>query len=292
MTDVVLGFKAFDIHELLCHFVAREAGFYRRQGLSVGLIDTTFVADEDLPPVFFSAACGAALAAWLQGRPQKVVLVATDCPMFWLYGRGDLQALRRSRIASYPAAAPPSHYLNAALALEGLQIGVDVEVLAARDDSARIGLLAAGDVDAAVVSSALPPAVAAAYGLKPRLFFADRIRVPTTGLAIDPRLQRSQPEIVRAMVAAAGESLQLIKTRDVLVEKVLREYFHIPLHALRSTADLAAGCFSGSGQSREDICETAITLMQGQLQCNRPRQADALYDFSLLNALSPLNARL
>jgi|GEM_PF-1359496 len=289
MTDVVLGFKAFDIHELLCHFVAKEAGLYEQQGLNVKLVDTNFAADQALPELFFSTACGAALAGWLNGTPQKVIFVATDRPLFWLYGRDglcdkdapeSLQGLSHCRIAGYPEFAPPTHFLNAILAQGGLNPRTVIESIPARDDTARIGLLVAGDVDAAVISSALPPAVMAKYGLKPLLFFGEHLRIPTTGLVIHPSLVERHPDVVGAMVSVYRQSLQLINGDDNLVRKVLGQYFAIPLRGLGTTSDLVRQCFCSDGQSSTAILEEAIKVMQLQLQCDDPPVVNALYDFS------------
>ena len=81
VTRVLLGFKAFDPHELLCHFVAAEGGLYSRHGIRVRLVDITFVPDAELPAELFQVSCGAALAGALQGNGQRVVFVATDRPM-------------------------------------------------------------------------------------------------------------------------------------------------------------------------------------------------------------------
>jgi hypothetical protein len=49
MTTITLGFKAFDPHELLCHFVADMAGLYRRESLQVELADITFIPIPNSP---------------------------------------------------------------------------------------------------------------------------------------------------------------------------------------------------------------------------------------------------
>ena len=283
MTDVVLGFKAFDIHELLCHFVAQEAGLYAQQGLNIKLIDTNFVPEQSLPEVFFSVACGAALVGWLNGVPQKIMFVVTDKPLFWLYSRADIdsiQHLQHCRIATYVGVAPPSYLLNAILAQQGLDLRAEVENIPARDDIARIGLLKSGNVDAAVVSSAVPPAVMMKYDFKQLLFFGEHVRIPTTGLAIQPALKDRHPEVVAAMVDIFTRSLQLIKGRDVVVQKVLARDFDIPLPAVSPTVDLLAECFCHHGQSSTKIVEGAIKLMKMELQCSEPPIDNALYDFS------------
>lgn len=97
MIKVQLGFKAFDLHELTCHFVAESAGFYAEHGLDVSLMDTRLVPDSELPQGLFSAACGSAVFRWLHGEKLKVVLVAAERPMFWLYTHSDVAGLGELR---------------------------------------------------------------------------------------------------------------------------------------------------------------------------------------------------
>ena len=83
MRKVRIGFKAFDPHELMLHFIAVDSGLYKKEGLDVELNDITFADDQALPSGLFQVSCGAALSGALQGNGQRVVFVATDKPMFW-----------------------------------------------------------------------------------------------------------------------------------------------------------------------------------------------------------------
>ncbi len=69
--QVKIGFKAFDPHELLCHFVALEAGLYQHHDITVELFDLTFAEDMSLPEDMCQVSCGAALASRPQGQPAK-----------------------------------------------------------------------------------------------------------------------------------------------------------------------------------------------------------------------------
>ena len=115
MKVIQLAFKAYDVHELLCHAIAEYTGLYADAGLCVKLVDATFVPDEALPDNTFQVACGAALASFLSGQRRKVVFVACDKPMFWLYGRtgiDSLDQLGQARVATFPDLAPPSQFLK------------------------------------------------------------------------------------------------------------------------------------------------------------------------------------
>ncbi len=109
--DVTCGIRAFDPHELLCHAVADRHGFYADEGLTVGLRDTSFTPDADLPATsYFQVACGAAALGRKAGHPWKVVLAGVDRPMFWVYGTAS--SLVGARIAGYPPGSPPDVLLR------------------------------------------------------------------------------------------------------------------------------------------------------------------------------------
>jgi len=77
MTEVECGIKAFDVHELYCHFLAERLGFYADEALAVRVVDVTFTPDERLPQRnYFQVACGAAYLGRREGFPFKVVLAA------------------------------------------------------------------------------------------------------------------------------------------------------------------------------------------------------------------------
>jgi len=284
MQTVYLGFKAFDIHELGCHFVASHAGIYEAQGLRVRLIDTTFTTDEQLPPLSFQAACGSALAGWLKGAPFKVVFVATDHPMFWLHGRAGLtwDKLKGGTIAGFPSAAPPSHFLRHVLGKVGLDSASDVKVLSVRDDVARLGLLRSGDVDAAVVSSAVLPPQAESCGFSPMAFIGDVVRVPTTGLAVHASALREQTELVRSMCRAYRMALHVLHTDYGLLSAALMRFPGFQGEDAAAACEIIRTFYTRDGRSAHNVLEHGIELMRSALGLEGELPAESLYDFSLL----------
>ena len=185
MKTVKCGIKAFDIHELLCHFVAQRGGFYAAAGLDVKLVDTTFTPDEKLPVAdYFQVACGA--AAFSRDIAFRVFLAAVTRPMFWLYGSAGtekVEQLAGKRIATFPPLAPPYWFNRIALRNHGLDPDKDVELKPARDDAIRLGLLREGAVDAALISSAISPVTLQELGLNVLSLVGDEIRFVTSGIA-------------------------------------------------------------------------------------------------------------
>jgi hypothetical protein len=279
MNKVWLGFKAFDIHELLSHFVAQHCGFYRHQGLAVELLDTTFTADEQLPVHTFSAACGAALFAYLGGADNRVVLVNTCQPMFWLYsceGLDSIEQLAGKRVASYPPMAPPAHFLSM------LTEGLAVQCVPVSTDLARLGLLKSGEVDAALISSAFPPAVMAEKGFAKAVHLGETLRVPSTGLTVKTQLLSDEPELVASMVRAHQQALQVIAKDDRLLSEVLQSCFDLPPALISATLSMIRSLFTEDGRvSDADVSQAVVTVAAHLGSDALP--AAPLYDFRLLS---------
>ncbi|RPH96136.1 MAG: hypothetical protein EHM68_11680 [Lysobacterales bacterium] len=279
-TPVTLGFKAFDAHELLCHFVAVQAGLYQRGNMAVQLADITFVADAELPEHVFQASCGAALASAVRGSGQKVVLVAVDRPLFWIWSRaplGNLAALARRRLATFPVLAPPHALANIVLRKAGLDAERELTLLPARDDLARLGLLRSGSADAAVISSAIAPARLAGLGFHPLCCIGDELRWPTTGLAVNQALLQRAPEQVRALVGIHRESLRMVHADIELTAAVLRDWFDVAPAIAAETAQSYATAFTADGRTSPAIAQGAIDALCAALGIAAPPAWQGFY---------------
>jgi ABC-type nitrate/sulfonate/bicarbonate transport system substrate-binding protein len=283
VTKIRLGFKAFDPHELLCHFVAVRAGLYERERLAVELTDLTFTPDAELPPEICQVSCGAALQGALQGNPQRVVFVATERPMFWLHGAvPDLAALRGRTVATYPAVAPPARFARMILQGAGLDPDADVTLAPARDDTARLGLLRSGSAAAAVLSSAVPPPVVERLGFRTLSFFGDAIRIPTTGLAVHARRLAEDRAQVAALVRVLKGGLDRLHRESALAARVLQETFDIDAAIAPATAALLERHFSRNGRTDAALAQGVIDRMRAALGVERPLAFEEVYDFTLV----------
>jgi len=264
MTNVKIGFKAFDPHELLCHFVATNAGLYQRENITVELVDITFVADADLPHDVSQVSCGAALSSALSGTPQKIVFIATDKPMFWIYSNPkipDISGLVNSKIATFPVMAPPHHLANIFLKRMGINVDQQVTLLPARDDVARFGLLASNHVDAAVISSSIAPEKIHQAGMRKLCFLGDEIRIPTSGLAVHPAYFEKEEKLVWTLVRILRQSLSIIHHDVAVTGEVLHKYFAVDDQFKEKTAKLFQGCFTRDGCTTPTIAQNAIDAM-------------------------------
>ena len=285
MNTTKLGFKAFDAHELLCHFVAVKAGLYKSENLDMELFDLTFTPETEMPVDMFQASCGSGLAGALKGLGQKVIFVAVDKPMFWLYGNDQtrtMEELVNGRVATFPAQAPPHHMANMILGKSGIDIDNAVRLVPARDDVARFGLLKSNSVDAAVISSAIAPPKVLQSGFPMLCFFGDEVRIPTTGLAGHESHITKEKTLAGTLVHILGQSLDLIHRDAELVAGVLEEYFDVDKGLSTETALLYQGFFVKGGRTTDEIARGAIDAMSGSLGISSPPGIDEVYDLSLL----------
>ncbi len=289
MDQLNLGFKAFDLHELLCHFVARKAGLYKTCDMDIQLLDTTFVPQHELPQNLLQVACGSALLEWMNGASLKVIFVSTDQPLFWLYGREEIETvaqLEGASIAGFPGFAPPAALLRVALRSTGVAPD-NIRVEAVRDDTARLGLLRSGDAAGAVISSAMPPAELEGMGFKPLLFFGDCMRVPTTGLAVSSELLESKPELIQKITSIFLASLRLIHTDEQLLKQVLLDCFQIEKACLDKTCHLIQNRFSKTGYTEPEVTNEAIALLAKDLRLKPDSMpGEPLYDFRFIKSIA------
>jgi ABC-type nitrate/sulfonate/bicarbonate transport system substrate-binding protein len=283
MKNVYLAYKAYDIHELLCHAIADAAGLYARAGLSVKLLDSTFTPDDALPENTFHAACGAALASFLTGQQRKVVFVACDRPMFWLYGRAGVDSvakLAQGRVATFPDVAPPSKFLQRYLREAGVAPGL----LPCRDDTSRLGLLSSCSVDGALISSNYLPHEVEARGPVQLAFLGDTLRLPSTGLAVASELHQSNPQLVADMVKVYQEAMKLVFDDDQTVLRlVLEQAFDKSAEGLDSAIQVIRHCYNPFGYSYENVLQEAIDGFAAGMGL-ASRSSRELYEFKYIKS--------
>ncbi|MEN8133288.1 MAG: hypothetical protein ABFS45_24555, partial [Pseudomonadota bacterium] len=135
--------------------------------------------------------------------------------------------------------------------------------------------------DAAVISSAIPPATVEEAGFHELCFFGDAIRVPTTGLAVHAIQLKQQTELVKTLVAILKESLSLLRSDPVLVARVLQRYFNVPDDITDKTAAMYEKLFTHDGQTTPEIAQLAVDSLCKSLQINESIPWQEIYDFSL-----------
>ncbi len=283
MKTIECGIKAFDIHELLCHFVARRGGFYASAGLDVRLVDTTFTPDDKLPVAdYFQVACGA--AAFSQNVSFRVYLAAVTKPMFWLYGAAGtdgVEQLAGKRIATYPPLAPPYWFNRIAVRNHGLDPDTDVELKPTRDDAIRLGLLRAGAVDAALISSAVSPVTVQRLGLNILSLVGDEIRFVTSGIATTEKIAEEDPGLVERLVGVYRRSLAVIRDSPADIHSILQDAMNISHEDAVKTYELILPCYTPNGYVDPESLQAGLADLGTELGEGAAISAEEVYDFKL-----------
>src|SRR4051794_19819054 len=139
-------------------YVARDRGYYQKEGLDVDLILMRGgVANQALigGNVEFTTVPTAGLQAALQGAPLKVVLSTFHKPMFWLYSRPEIHSVKElvgKKIAVSSLGAAGDSALRELLKRNGIDENREAAILAIGTTGTRLGALSTGVVDAAMMT--------------------------------------------------------------------------------------------------------------------------------------------
>lgn len=288
MKTVECGIKAFDIHELLCHFVARRCGYYEAAGLDIRLLDTSFIPDDRLPDAnYFQVACGSALLS--RNVRFRVVLAAVTRPMFWLYGAagiGAVEQLAGKRIATFPPPAPPYWLNRIVLRKHGLDPDTDVELKPARDDAIRLGLLREGAADAALISSAVSPVAIQRLGLNSLTMLGDELTVVTSGIATTEKIASEDPELVGELVNIYRQSLAVIRDSPAVIHSILEDVMSISREDAVKTRKLFLPCYTPDGYVDAESLQAGLADLGAEPGMDVPPDAGEIYDLEHLRKQS------
>jgi ABC-type nitrate/sulfonate/bicarbonate transport system substrate-binding protein len=286
MTTVQCGIKAYDVHELLPHLVSKRLGLYRDAGVDVEVVDVTFVPDRELPSAdYFQVACGAAYLGRREGHPFKVVLAATDRPMFWLHGRPDVERiedLAGTRVATYPPVAPPHYFHRMTLRNHGVDPDQDLAFLPGRDDIIRLAMLRDGDVQAAAISSAISPVTVGRLGLRRLAYFGDEVRFVTTGIATTEGILEQQPDLVATLAGVFLRALTTIHDSPGEVVPIIADVLREPEDVAAETYALIVDTYTRDGRVTQEQAQAGLDRVGAEVRFGTDVAASDLYDFSLL----------
>ena len=111
-------------------------------------------------------------------------------------------------------------------------------------------------------------------------FIGDKLRLPSTGLAVSAEQVEAAPDRVAAMVGVYRRSMQLIFSDGALLRSVLAGTFAIPEPGLPSAVETVRACYNPGGCSEPDRLQAAVDGVAATMGLES-RPASELYDFSL-----------
>ena len=216
MRELDFGYVGLGVHEEVVYSVAEELAYYAEEGVSVALLAAVRWDDERLRHAAIVGLGRTVLIRLLDGAPWTMLCVNTEHPLFWFMARpefADMSELRGRRVAMHPRLVAPGTFARIILRGRGLDPDRDIEAVEMFPGaySEHVRMLKSGELDAAVIGSTWSPEqLEAEEGLRLLLFFGDDLRIPTTGVAVDPTVIPLDDPRVAGLVRAHLRALRAL----------------------------------------------------------------------------------
>lgn len=290
--SIDLAYVGLGLHEQLVAYTADQLDHFAEEGVHVAVRDGRRWPIERLRQGAVVGLGRTQVSRLRDGVPWTIACVNTDRPMFWLLARPEHDAvdtLSHCRIGLHSPTSAPGLWTRIVLRQHGLDPDRDITpvVIPAGDYRPHLRRLRTGELDAAVIGSTVDPhQVAAEEGLRVLAFFGDEIRIPTTGVAVDPTVLDPDSEAVRGLVAAHRRALRtLVDEPDVAVAQVAGV---IPSLSQDEATQLYERYirphFFADGRADRAVVEQGISTLAGELGGVELPDVDVLYRGSVRGA--------
>ncbi len=234
--DVNLGWSGQGSWTTLPYVVAKERGFFEKEGLKVQLITfrgtnlmlTALLAGE----LDYATILPFLTGASARGLPVKILAAVTKSSSYFMVARPEIEsvkALRGKKIGINSFGSSADYAAYAAISRSGMDPNKDLTILAIGGGTPeRLAAVVSGSVDATVITS---PAEFAAEKQGLRVIMTARelgelVRIPITGIgATQKKMEKDPDEIVRLLRALRLATLYLLQNpeyRQSVFQRIMR----------------------------------------------------------------------
>ena len=272
-------------------FVARDQGYFQKEGLDVELILMRGgVANQALigGNVEFTTVPTAGLQAALQGAPLKVVLSTFHKPMFWLYSRPQIRSvkeLHNKKIAVSSLGAAGDSALRELIKKSGMDENRDVAVLAIGTTATRLGALSTGVVDAAMMT--FPHNITAAQaGFRELVSFIASDIIQLQGAIVTREaLLNTQPDVVEKFLRATIKGIIYYSTNRSGAIQILARDVKTQESLAAKIYDLVKPALTPESILNDDLQKRVMTPLWERVAKRDPSTA-RFFDFVLARKIN------
>ena len=272
-------------------FVARDQGYFQKEGLDVELILMRGgVANQALigGNVEFTTVPTAGLQAALQGAPLKVVLSTFHKPMFWLYSRPQIRSvkeLHNKKIAVSSLGAAGDSALRELIKKSGMDENRDVAVLAIGTTATRLGALSTGVVDAAMMT--FPHNITAAEaGFRELVSFIASDIIQLQGAIVTREaLLNTQPDVVEKFLRATIKGIIYYSTNRSGAIQILARDVKTQESLAAKIYDLVKPALTPESILSDDLQKRVMTPLWERVAKRDPSTA-RFFDFELARKIN------
>lgn len=272
-------------------FVARDQGYFQKEGLDVELILMRGgVANQALigGNVEFTTVPTAGLQAALQGAPLKVVLSTFHKPMFWLYSRPQIRSvkeLHNKKIAVSSLGAAGDSALRELIKKSGMDENRDVAVLAIGTTATRLGALSTGVVDAAMMT--FPHNITAAEaGFRELVSFIASDIIQLQGAIVTREaLLNTQPDVVEKFLRATIKGIIYYSTNRSGAIQILARDVKTQESLAAKIYDLVKPALTPESILNDDLQKRVMTPLWERV-AKRDASTTRFFDFALARKIN------
>jgi NitT/TauT family transport system substrate-binding protein len=268
------------------HFVAKELGYYRDEGLNIeviampgGLATQALVAGD----LHFSTSSGSSLNASLRGIKLKVVYVNLDRPLYKLLSwRDDIRKvtdLRGKGIGVASRGDTMEGAANLMLRKHGMDPLRDV-LWVALGTGGRVTSLIAKTVDSAVLG------FADSLHLQSRGFpvhevanIGKEIKMLYTGLATSEELIVKRPDLVRRFIRATVKGREFVKRFKTQSLALGKKYDRAPDDVRNADYDATMEMMTADGTEDSETQKSDIEIAKRMLGIQKEFPSEQIFDF-------------
>ena len=287
---VTVGVPVLDVTQSAL-YVARDRGYYQREGLDVDLILMRGgVANQALLAgnVEFTTVPTAGLQAALQGAPLKVVLSTFHKPMFWLYARPEfrnIKDLSGKKVAVSSLGAAGDSALRELIKKNGMDENRELAILAIGTTATRLGALSSGVVDAAMMT--FPHNITAAEsGFRELVSFIASDIIQLQGAIVTrDALLTSEPGVVEKFLRATIKGIIYYSTNRSGAVPILARNVKSQESLAMKVYDLVKPALTPEGILSEDLQKRVMAPLLDRIN-RRDAGANRFFDFGLARKLN------
>lgn len=270
------------------HFVAKEAGYWREEGLDVELvlmragITPTALASGNLE---FITLGGGGLLAILRGFPLRVIFATFNRPDYAVFAKPEIrsiQELKGKRLGVSSFGSGPDSLVRDLLKKRMADGGKEVTILAVGAGEDRVVALRRGVVDAAILSS-MEQVMVADAGFRELYSFVkqpDYADVPNS-LIVREELLKSDPVLMEKVIRGNLKGLLYFRENRAGTSKILSRILKVSEdYAGRFYDEIRPGT-TEDGTVNEEQQRGSIEYLLERAGLKEMPSLDKIFDFSI-----------
>lgn len=281
LRPVTLGYTGKSLTILFFEMSIRR-GHFKQQGLDVKLItirqSDVIIKATMAGELDFMSIIPTAILASVRGLPIRTIAVNVDNAPYVLVGRPQIKSmgdLKGKKIAVSSLGSMSTLVVREIVARSGLDADRDVTYLAVGGSETRSGALAAGFVDAALMTIPLNYAPEQ-QGYNRLAWKPDYVRFPINGISGSPDYFSANRDLVVAVLRGMAGGVRDVKQRKAEMVAFLKSYLEVPEDEAAKSYEFLAGHSPDNMIVDDAVIKQAMEFAAAALKLKR----DAVPDIS------------